>query len=81
LQAALEQWSAVAPQLAAISSFPDMINPASLTAPLPRAWQWLDGSAFACHGELMDKVIRHRTAQDRTSADVPGRVRQILWPE
>jgi fumarylacetoacetate (FAA) hydrolase len=57
LQAALEQWSAVAPQLAAISSFPDMINPASLTAPLPRAWQWLDGSAFACHGELMDKVF------------------------
>lgn len=57
LQAALEQWSAVAPQLAAISSFPDVINPASLTAPLPRAWQWLDGSAFACHGELMDKVF------------------------
>ncbi|MBN27814.1 MAG: fumarylacetoacetate hydrolase [Alteromonadaceae bacterium] len=26
-------------------------------APLPRAWQWLDGSAFDCHGELMDKVF------------------------
>lgn len=26
-------------------------------APLPRAWQWLDGSAFDSHGELMDKVL------------------------
>jgi fumarylacetoacetate (FAA) hydrolase len=24
---------------------------------LPRAWQWLDGSAFASHGALMDKVL------------------------
>jgi fumarylacetoacetate (FAA) hydrolase len=29
----------------------------SAIAPLPRAWQWLDGSAFDCHGELMDKVF------------------------
>lgn len=29
------------------------LDDASLTAPLPRSWQWLDGSAFATHGELM----------------------------
>ncbi|WP_288806068.1 fumarylacetoacetate hydrolase family protein [uncultured Novosphingobium sp.] len=25
----------------------------SLRAPMPRSWQWLDGSAFGTHGELM----------------------------
>jgi fumarylacetoacetate (FAA) hydrolase len=25
----------------------------TFAAPLPRSWQWLDGSAFATHGELM----------------------------
>jgi fumarylacetoacetate (FAA) hydrolase len=29
------------------------LDPARLQAPLPRTWQWLDGSAFAQHGELM----------------------------
>ena len=57
LQQALEDWDAVAPQLAAASNFPDPLDPAQIMAPLPRAWQWLDGSAFACHGELMDKVF------------------------
>lgn len=27
-----------------------------LAAPLPRTWQWLDGSAFPQHGELMEKA-------------------------
>ncbi len=57
LQAAMEAWDAVAPQLAAITAFPHALDGAALAAPLPRAWQWLDGSAFACHGELMDKVF------------------------
>lgn len=26
-------------------------------APLPRAWQWLDGSAFQSHGDLMEKAL------------------------
>ncbi len=30
---------------------------AKALAPLPRAWQWLDGSAFESHGNLMDKVF------------------------
>jgi fumarylacetoacetate (FAA) hydrolase len=28
-----------------------------LAAPLPRAWQWLDGSVFPTHGELMQKAF------------------------
>jgi len=57
LQQAMEQWEDIAPRLAAMSSFPDALDARQLAAPLPRAWQWLDGSAFASHGALMDKVI------------------------
>jgi fumarylacetoacetate (FAA) hydrolase len=33
------------------------LEPTQLAAPLPRAPQWLDGSAFHSHGDLMDKVF------------------------
>ena len=57
LQQALERWDEVAAQLCGVAAFPDPLDPAQLMAPLPRAWQWLDGSAFASHGTLMDKVF------------------------
>jgi fumarylacetoacetate (FAA) hydrolase len=57
LQAALEQWDDVSPTFAAITDFRHPLDPATLAAPLPRAWQWLDGSAFESHGALMDKVL------------------------
>lgn len=57
LQRALEQWDVVAPALAAVDAFPEPLDPAQLLAPLPRAWQWLDGSAYKSHGDLMDKVV------------------------
>lgn len=56
LQDAIERWDEVAPRLAGLApSSP--LDVAALTAPLPRAWQWLDGSAFASHGRLMDQVL------------------------
>jgi fumarylacetoacetate (FAA) hydrolase len=55
LQEALEDWDIVAPQLAAINNFDLPLE--DVTAPLPRAWQWLDGSVFASHGALMDKML------------------------
>jgi fumarylacetoacetate (FAA) hydrolase len=55
LQEALENWDAIAPQLAVVSSFDQPLE--GPVAPLPRAWQWLDGSAFASHGDLMEKVF------------------------
>jgi fumarylacetoacetate (FAA) hydrolase len=55
LQEALENWSDIAPQLAKITNFDLPLE--DVTAPLPRAWQWLDGSAFASHGDLMEKVF------------------------
>lgn len=57
LQSAIEQWDDVAPALAQVSRFVEPLDPAQLAAPLPRAWQWLDGSAYPAHGELMDQVI------------------------
>ncbi|ELW9498892.1 fumarylacetoacetate hydrolase family protein, partial [Klebsiella variicola] len=32
-------------------------DPWRLLAPLPRAWQWLDGSAFLSHGERMQRAF------------------------
>ncbi|MFM2372729.1 MAG: hypothetical protein RIS85_2451, partial [Pseudomonadota bacterium] len=57
LQEALERWTEVVAELAAISDFPEMLDTTQLAAPLPRAWQWLDGSAFQSHGDLMDAVL------------------------
>ncbi|MBC2664906.1 fumarylacetoacetate hydrolase family protein [Novosphingobium flavum] len=57
LQQALEQWSELSPQMAQIADFPERLDPAEVMAPLPRAWQWLDGSVYPSHGELMDKVL------------------------
>lgn len=62
LQAALENWTALEPQLQAEYSALDAgggepFDPAKALAPLPRAWQWLDGSAFESHSDLMDKVF------------------------
>jgi fumarylacetoacetate (FAA) hydrolase len=30
-----------------------------LGPPLPRAWQWLDSSAFHSHGDLMERAFKH----------------------
>jgi fumarylacetoacetate (FAA) hydrolase len=65
LQEALERWQQVEPQLRTLASTLERGDAANvfnlqsqtLMAPLPRAWQWLDGSAFESHGNLMSKVF------------------------
>lgn len=57
LQDALENWEQAAPLLAGVDEFPHELKKSDLAAPLPRAWQWLDGSAFQSHGDLMDAVL------------------------
>ena len=65
LLAALESWESTAPALAALSAelarggVPGEIalDEAKLASPLPRTWQWLDGSAFPSHGELMQRAL------------------------
>lgn len=53
LQQALERWDELAPALAAMNHFPNALEKGRLAAPLPRAWQWLDGSVYPTHAELM----------------------------
>jgi fumarylacetoacetate (FAA) hydrolase len=65
MQEAIENWDAVAPQLAGITHFNLALE--DVTAPLPRAWQWLDGSVFASHGALMDKAL----GIDKPAVDFP----------
>lgn len=65
LQAAIEDWARVEPLLQALSQQLNQgeapgafaFDPAAAAAPLPRAYQWLDGSAFLSHGELMQKAF------------------------
>lgn len=64
LQAAVDDWATVAPSLRALAARLDAgggdpLDPAALLAPLPRAWQWLDGSAFTTHGTLMQQAFGH----------------------
>ena len=63
LQAALENWAVAAPALAAEYTALNAgggvaFDPAKALAPLPRAWQWLDGSAYDSHGALMDEAYK-----------------------
>lgn len=62
LQTALDDWGRAEPVLRALAQRLDAgqgepLDPATLLAPLPRAWQWLDGSAFPTHGALMQKAF------------------------
>lgn len=62
LQSAIEAWDAAVPALRAAAAAVEggagePLDPAALAAPLPRAWQWLDGSVYPSHGALMDKVL------------------------
>lgn len=64
LQAALDDWDAVSPMLQMMASaleqgvaqdaFP--FDPAQVAAPLPRAYHWVDGSAYVNHVELVRKA-------------------------
>jgi fumarylacetoacetate (FAA) hydrolase len=62
---ALESWGQHAPRLAQLyeelnagrANGAFALDTARLAAPLPRAPQWLDASAFHSHGDLMDKVF------------------------
>jgi fumarylacetoacetate (FAA) hydrolase len=64
LQAALDDWAFIAPQLDALYAELNAsrarrafdFDPARCMAPLPRAFQWADGSAYLNHVELVRKA-------------------------
>lgn len=65
LQAVLDNWNALEGALEAEYAALNQgdvagqlpFNPAEALAALPRSWQWLDGSTFASHGELMRRAF------------------------
>jgi fumarylacetoacetate (FAA) hydrolase len=64
LQAALEDWATVEPELKSLYRLLNeghlsgafALDTATLAAPLPRAYQFLDGSAYLNHAELVRKA-------------------------
>ena len=64
MQAALDDWTEVAPALNEVyqrlcaNELADSLpfDPMRLAAPLPRAYQWLDGSAYVNHVELVRRA-------------------------
>ncbi|MDD2808265.1 fumarylacetoacetate hydrolase family protein [Rhodoferax sp.] len=64
LQAALDDWEACEPQLRQVYealnsgafSNPDVFDQATCHSPLPRAYQWADGSAYVNHVELVRRA-------------------------
>jgi fumarylacetoacetate (FAA) hydrolase len=64
LQQALDHWDEAAPRLIEISRALDVhempgaftFDPAACASPLPRAYQWADGSAYVTHVELVRKA-------------------------
>ena len=64
MQAALDQWDAAAPKLERLSrelnagTVPGefAFDPRACASPLPRAFQWADGSAYVRHVELVRKA-------------------------
>jgi fumarylacetoacetate (FAA) hydrolase len=67
LLAALERWDRAEPRLLELAEtlnggpLAGELDVASVTLgpPLPRTWQWLDGSAFHSHGALMQRAFKH----------------------
>ncbi|TRW16794.1 fumarylacetoacetate hydrolase family protein [Glacieibacterium frigidum] len=81
LLAAIGDWAAAEGDLRALAASVEAgqgepFDAGTLRAPLPRSWQWLDGSAFSTHGELMqvafgtapietDKPLMYQGMSDR----------------
>ena len=62
LQAAVDRWAIAEPALRGLAARLENregegLRDRMLAAPLPRAWQWLDGSAFDSHGRLMERLF------------------------
>lgn len=75
LQAALEQWEAVAPKLRDAAEaleggaerhaidFAEALAAGRVSAPLPRAYEWLDGSAYLSHVERVRRARGDRVPE------------------
>lgn len=83
LQAALDDWDAAQPSLRAASAAAESgeaVVPDDFAAPLPRAWQWLDGSAFANHGALMQLAFGHAPIETDLPLMYQGMSHEFIAP-
>jgi fumarylacetoacetate (FAA) hydrolase len=85
LQQALERWDAAQASLEQLSlalqqGDGDLLDQQTLTAPLPRAWQWLDGSAFENHGALMQRAFNMPPIETKLPLMYQGMSHQFLGP-
>lgn len=85
LQAALEQWSRVESDLRSLAARLESGDGTALplrplAAPLPRAWQWLDGSAFDAHGRLMTRLFGVQAKQSNRPLMYQGLSHQFIGP-
>ncbi|PKH85013.1 fumarylacetoacetate hydrolase [Pseudomonas sp. Choline-02u-1] len=90
LQYAIENWPLVEPRLQALARQLEAgdarhatdFDPAQAMAPLPRAYQWCDGSAFLSHGALMQKAFNLEPIEgaDRTPLMYQGAGDDFIGP-
>lgn len=85
LQAALDDWKRVEGQLRRLAAAVESgdggpLDDRKIAAPLPRAWQWLDGSAFAAHGRLMTRLFGLELKQGDRPLMYQGMSHQFLGP-
>ena len=90
LQQALDHWDEAEPLLRAVdrklaagtARDAAAFRPETIMAPLPRAWQWLDGSAYASHGALMQKAYNHPPIESEAPLMYQGMSHSFLaWDE
>jgi fumarylacetoacetate (FAA) hydrolase len=87
LQAALDDWPETAPRLEALSeklngeTLPGetAFDPAAVAAPLPRAYHFVDGSAYLSHMELL-RQARGGELPDSFRHDPPATIRWSIRP-
>lgn len=88
LQALLDDWEALSPGLEAIyarlngGEMSDAVafDAGALAAPLPRAWQWLDGSVFKAHADLATKAFGLASTWNETPLMYQGMSHEFLGP-
>lgn len=82
---AITDWDALLDDAAILSTTleaggGDSLDHATLLAPLPRTWQWLDGSAFANHGVLMERAFNHPPIETDLPLMYQGMSHRFLAP-
>ena len=88
LQQALDDWERAAPRLAELARRLDTGTADAMVpfescralAPLPRSYQWLDGSAYRSHGQLMAQVFGIDNPQTGRPLMYQGMSHEFLGP-